>query len=159
MCPLPLEPTSHHHPRPLEVIAEHWAELHALHSSFPLARYFIYSSVYTSGLLSQFFPPSPSPAGSRSLFSTSVFSILALQRDFPVFTTKSAINKLQTTNKWWKACRKLMRDGDPRGWWGRPLKRALCRAGSDSALRSSTSKRGWPLAVPGQDEVAGETCE
>ena len=59
---LPLGPPFHPIPSPTpptpEVITEHWAELPAVYSSFPLANYFTHGSVYIT--TSQFIPPSPS---------------------------------------------------------------------------------------------------
>ena len=60
----------------LQVIREHWAELPVLHSSFPLASYFTYDTVYISLLLCQFVPFSPSLAVSSSSSSTSVSLLL-----------------------------------------------------------------------------------
>ena len=47
-----------------------------IHSSFPLASCLPHDGVYVSVPLSQFVPPSPSPAVSTSLLSTSVSSFL-----------------------------------------------------------------------------------
>ena len=58
-CPPPMPP--------LQVVTEHQAELPVLCSSFPLAVCFTQGSVYMSVIPSQFVPPSPSPAVSRSL--------------------------------------------------------------------------------------------
>ena len=55
-----------------QVITECQAGLPVLYSSFPLVIYFTHRSLYMSMLLSQFVPPSPSPAVSTGLFSTSV---------------------------------------------------------------------------------------
>lgn len=52
---------------PLEFITEHPAELPLLNSSFPLAVYLTYGSIYVSMLLSQFIPPSPCPSASTIL--------------------------------------------------------------------------------------------
>ena len=46
---------------PPQVIPEHQAEFPVLHSSFPLAVCLTHDSIYMSVLLTQFFPPSPSP--------------------------------------------------------------------------------------------------
>ena len=70
---LPLNPSPH--PTPL---GHHRVEFPVLHSNFPLAVYFPRGHVCTSTLLSQLIPPSPSPAMSTHLFSTSV-SMPALQ--------------------------------------------------------------------------------
>ena len=48
------------------------AELPVLYSRFPLAIYFTHGSVYMSFLISQFVPPSPSPAVVTCRFSMSV---------------------------------------------------------------------------------------
>ena len=55
----------------LQVVTEPWAELPILYSVFPLAIYFMCGNMYVSVLLSQFIPPTPPPAVSRSLFSVS----------------------------------------------------------------------------------------
>ena len=65
--PLPLEPPSHPpYPTPpippLYVITKHQADLPVLCSSFPLAIYFTFGSVYKSMPLSHFVPAYPSPA-------------------------------------------------------------------------------------------------
>ena len=57
----------------LQVVTAHQAKLPVLCSSFPLATHFIHTM-----LLSQFIPPSPSPAVSTSPFSTS--ALLSLYR-------------------------------------------------------------------------------
>ena len=77
LCPLPLEPPSHHSPHstPL-VVTEIWIELLASYSKFLLAIYFTYGNTYVSVLLSQFIPPFPSPTVSISLFSMSVSPLL-----------------------------------------------------------------------------------
>ena len=59
---------------PLEFITEHPAELPLLNSSFPLAVYLTYGSIYISMLLSQFIPlllPPLCPQVSKSPFSKS----------------------------------------------------------------------------------------
>ena len=69
---LPLKPPSHPIITiPLQVITEHHAEVPVLCSSLLLAR--LHDCVYTSVLLSQFVPPSPSllTPMSTSPFSTS----------------------------------------------------------------------------------------
>ena len=47
-------------------------ELPGSHSKFPLAGCFTYGNLYVSMLLSEFVPPSPSPAVTTSLFSMSL---------------------------------------------------------------------------------------
>ena len=42
------------HLPPLEVVTEHWVELPASYSNFPLAFCFVYNNVYISTLLSHF---------------------------------------------------------------------------------------------------------
>ena len=42
-------------------VTEYWAELPVFYSRFSLAIYFTHGSIYTSILISQFFPLSPSP--------------------------------------------------------------------------------------------------
>lgn len=64
MSPPPKLPSSAQ-PHPLQVIAEHRAELPVLNSSFLVAVCFKRSSVYISVLLSQFLLPSPSPPCSQ----------------------------------------------------------------------------------------------
>ena len=51
-CPLPSLMPSHlpSHLPPHEVVTEHWVELPASHSQFPLAIYFTYGNVYVSML-------------------------------------------------------------------------------------------------------------
>ena len=72
ICSLTLEPLPTSQPiPPLWVVTECRAELPVLHSSFPLAICFAYANVHVSVLLSQFIPPSLSPAVSLSLFSMS----------------------------------------------------------------------------------------
>ena len=56
---------------PLWVIAEHQAGSPVLYGSSALAIWFTHGSAYMSVLLSQFVPPSSSPAVSISPFSTS----------------------------------------------------------------------------------------
>ena len=74
--PLPLEPLSQPPPSHLSRSSQRRAELPELHSSFPPAVYLIRGTVYTATFLSQSVPPSLSPAGSRSSFSTSVSLLL-----------------------------------------------------------------------------------
>ena len=62
-------PSSLSHPS--KVITKHRADLPVLFSSFPLAIYFTFGSVYISVLLSHFVPASPSCPVSWSPFSTS----------------------------------------------------------------------------------------
>ena len=57
----------HAPPPPAPGVTENQAGLPVLYSSFPLAGYFTHGSVYVSTLLSQFVPPSPSPAVMLSL--------------------------------------------------------------------------------------------
>ena len=57
---------------PLQVITKHRADLPVLCSSFPLANYFTFGSVYMSVLLSHFIPASPPCPVSPSPFSMSV---------------------------------------------------------------------------------------
>ena len=66
---LNLLPTSQSIPW-LYIVAEHWVELSASYSKFPLAIYFSYGYIYVLVLLSQYAPPSPSETVSTSLFST-----------------------------------------------------------------------------------------
>ena len=54
------------------IATEYQIELPVLYSNFALPTYFTYGDIYVSMLFSQFIPPSPSPAMSRSLFSMSV---------------------------------------------------------------------------------------
>ena len=61
---------AHSHPT-LCIITEHQARFYVWYSSFLIAIYFTYYSVYISMLLSQFFLPSPFPTVSTSL-STSL---------------------------------------------------------------------------------------
>ena len=69
ICPLPLEPPPiPHHIPPLWVFTEYLGELPGSYRNFPLAVYFIYGNVYVSMVLSQFVPPSPSPAVSEVCF-------------------------------------------------------------------------------------------
>ena len=56
---------------PLQVVIKHRADLPVLCSSFPLAIYFTFGSVYMSVLLSHYVPASPPPTVSSSPFSTS----------------------------------------------------------------------------------------
>ena len=71
ICSLPLEPSSLLHPiPPQQIVTEHWIELPASYSKFPLAINFTYGNMYVSMLLSQFSPPSP-PTVSINLFSMS----------------------------------------------------------------------------------------
>ena len=60
---LSLPPTPH---PTHQVITEHWAERPVLYNFFPLASYFTHDGVYTSTLLPQFIPPTPSPVLSTS---------------------------------------------------------------------------------------------
>ena len=69
-----LPPTSRH--PTLWVVTEHHAGLPMLYSNFPVAIYFTYGSGDVSMLLSQFIPPSPSPAEFTSPSSTSVYLFL-----------------------------------------------------------------------------------
>ena len=61
---------------PLQVIADCQTRFPVLHSNFQLAMYLTHDNVYISVLLSQFFPPSPCPAVSTGLSSTSPFPFL-----------------------------------------------------------------------------------
>ena len=71
--PLPLGPPSHPTPiPPIQVVTEHRTELPVLHSKFPLAIQFTHGSVFMLNLISQFFPPSPSPAVSTCPFPMSM---------------------------------------------------------------------------------------
>ena len=66
-------------PRPAPFKSSQSARLGSLcyiHSSFPLASYLPHDGVYVSVPLSQFVPPSPSPAASTSQFSTSASLLL-----------------------------------------------------------------------------------
>ena len=65
------------HPTPLG-ITEHWVELPAAYSKFPLATYFTYGNVYVSMLLSQFLPLSPPLCVHKSILYFCI-SITALQ--------------------------------------------------------------------------------
>ena len=74
--PLPLETPSQlplYHT--LLGVTEHQAELPASYSKFPLAIYFTHGRAYMSMPLSQFIPPSPSPAVLISLFSIAALQI------------------------------------------------------------------------------------
>ena len=53
---------------PLCVITDNRAEFPVPYSGFPLAIYFIHGSIYMLMLISQFFPPFPSPTVFTSLF-------------------------------------------------------------------------------------------
>ena len=64
-------PPTHHPYTTLYVVTGLQAELPVLYANFSLAIYFTPGSVYVSMLLSQFIPPSPSPAMSTSPSSTS----------------------------------------------------------------------------------------
>ena len=77
---LPDEPLFHSPIPLLQVIAEHQAELPVLHSSFPLAIYFMYGKVCVSILLSQFVPPTRCPAPFRGLLSMSASLVLPANR-------------------------------------------------------------------------------
>ena len=70
---LSLSPAPVRHPTPL---GHHRAGLPVLCSSFPPAVCFTHDGVYTSVLLSQFVPPSPSPALSTSPFCASASPFL-----------------------------------------------------------------------------------
>ena len=72
-----LPPTSRY--PTLSVVTELHDGLLVLHSNFPLASYFAYGSGYVSMLLSQFVPPSPSPAEFTSPSSTSVYLFSSVQ--------------------------------------------------------------------------------
>ena len=82
------------HPRipSLHVITEHQAEQPVLCSSFPLAIYFKYSSVYMSVLISQFVLSSPYPSESTCSFSTSSSLFLPW--------TKSILNREKRQYLW-----------------------------------------------------------
>ena len=66
---------------PLYVVTEHTVEFPVLYGNFQLAVYFTYGDVliYVSMLLSQFVPPSPSPAVSTNPFSMSTYLFSSVQ--------------------------------------------------------------------------------
>ena len=72
---LNLPPTSNPIP-PLSVVTKYQAEFPASYSNSPLALRSTYGSVHASTLLCQSLPPSPSPAASASLVSTSASLLL-----------------------------------------------------------------------------------